>query len=130
MDIRLVLAVALGGAAGSVLRYMIGLAAQARLNTLFPFSTLLINVTGSFVLAFVARYATDTSALSAEMTLLLTTGFCGGYTTFSAFSYETVRLLEEGAWVHAASYVVASVVLSLGGTVLGFTVARAVTSKG
>ena len=86
--------------------------------------TLVINVTGSFLLGFLIRYALATPAVSVEMRALLTTGFCGGYTTFSTFSFETATLLEEGDYRRATVYIVSSVVLSLAGTYLGFAAAR------
>ena len=95
MELSLVLYVGLGGALGSVSRYALTYMIQSRLNSPFPVATLLINVTGSLLLGFVVRYAADSAALSAETRLLLTTGFCGGYTTFSTFSYETARLYDD-----------------------------------
>lgn len=126
MDLRLIFAVAAGGAAGSVLRYVVGYTVQARLMTLYPVGTLLVNVTGSLLLGFLLRFALDTPAVSAETRLLLTTGFCGGYTTFSTFSYETARLIEDGDWKRASVYVTASVVLSIAATFAGFALARGV----
>jgi CrcB protein len=128
MDLRLILAVALGGAAGSVLRYALGYAIQARLLTVFPVGTLIVNVTGSLLLGFLVRFVLDTPAVSVETRLLVTTGFCGGYTTFSTFSYETARLIEDGDWVRAGSYVTASVVLSIAATFVGIALARAVVA--
>lgn len=128
MDLRLIFAVALGGAAGSVLRYVVGYAIQTRLITLFPVGTLVVNITGSLLLGFLLRFALDTPAVSAETRMLLTTGFCGGYTTFSTFSYETARLVEDGDWGRASAYVAASVVLSIAATFVGFALARGVVS--
>jgi CrcB protein len=96
------------------------------LDTTFPAGTLLVNISGSFLLGAILRYAIDTPTLSPEVRALLTIGFCGGYTTFSTFSYETVALLEDGEWTRAGLYVGASVLLSLVGTFLGFAVAREV----
>ena len=115
--------VALGSAVGGVLRYLLGGWVQDRAGTTFPVQTLLINVTGSLLLGFLARYLAESLA-SAELRLLLMTGFCGGYTTFSTFSYETVRLLEDGDWRHAALYVGLSVALSVGAALLGLVAAR------
>jgi len=116
--------VALGGAAGSAARYLLALFVQQRVGTSFPVGTLLVNITGSFLLGFLIRYSLATPAISAETRALLTTGFCGGYTTFSTFSYETMMLFEEGAHGRALGYVLASLLLSLAGTVAGFGVAR------
>jgi CrcB protein len=116
--------VALGSAVGGVLRYLLGGWVQERAGTTFPIQTLLINVTGSLLLGFLQQYALETSAVSPEVRTMLTIGFCGGYTTFSTFSFETVRMLEDGDWRRAALYVTLSVVLSVGAAILGIVAAR------
>ena len=122
----MLLYVALGSAIGGVSRYLIGGLIQRVLDTTFPAGTLLINISGSFLLGAILRYAFETPTLSPEVRALLTIGFCGGYTTFSTFSYETVALLEDGEWTRAGLYVGASVLLSLIGVFLGFALAREV----
>ena len=92
----------------------------------FPYWTLVVNVTGSLLLGFLMRYLVDGVPVSPELRALLTTGFCGGYTTFSTFSYETVVLLEQGNTRRGTVYVLLSVVLSLLGVVAGITLAREV----
>ncbi|MGI9075867.1 MAG: fluoride efflux transporter CrcB [Gemmatimonadaceae bacterium] len=89
--------IAVGGAAGSVSRYLLGTFVQQRTGATFPLGTLIINVTGSLLLGFLLRYTFATPAASPEMRALLTIGFCGGYTTFSTFSYETLALLEAAS---------------------------------
>lgn len=121
---RIFWAVAVGAAAGGVSRYYLSVAVQQRLGASFPWGTLLINITGSLLLGFLMRYALATPIVSAEMRLLLTTGFCGGYTTFSTFSYETAMLLEDGQYERAAAYALASVILALLATFCGFILAR------
>lgn len=118
--------VAMGSAVGGVCRYLMGGLVHRLLDTTFPVGTLVINVTGSFLIGLILRYGVETATLTPELRALLTFGFCGGYTTFSAFSYETLALLEDGEWTRAALYVTASVVLSLVGTFLGFALAREV----
>jgi CrcB protein len=127
MSARLILLgyVALGGAVGTVARYVLTLLIQQRVGPGFPLATLLVNVTGSLLLGFLMRFGLESAATSPEVRLLLTTGFCGGYTTFSTFSYETARLLEDGDWRRATVYIVGSVVVSLGGMFAGFALARA-----
>lgn len=115
---------AIGGAVGTVARYLLTLVIQSRAGAGFPVATLLINVTGSVLLGFLMRFGLDTASASPEMRLLLTTGFCGGYTTFSTFSYETARLIEDGQWQRGVAYIAASVIVSLGGTFIGFALAR------
>lgn len=120
---KLFWAIAVGAAAGGVSRFYLASAIQERLGA-FPWGTLIINVTGSLLLGFLLRYALATPAVSAEVRLMLTTGFCGGYTTFSTYSYETVVLLEEGQFGRAALYSLGSVVLALLATLCGFMLAR------
>jgi fluoride exporter len=118
--------VAFGGAVGSVLRLLLGTVVQQRSGLIFPVGTLLINVSGSFLLGFIMRYAMATPAITPEIRAMLTVGFCGGYTTFSTFSYEVATLLEDGDHGRAVVYILASVVVSLAGTFLGFGMAQAV----
>jgi CrcB protein len=121
---KLFWAIAVGAAAGGVSRFYLASAIQQRLGASFPWGTLAINLTGSLLLGFIIRYALATPAVSLEMRAMLTTGFCGGYTTFSTYSYETAVLLEEGQFGRAAAYSLGSVVLALLGTFLGFMLAR------
>jgi CrcB protein len=116
--------VAIGSAIGGVTRYLLGGLIQRLLDTSFPAGTLLINISGSFLLGAILRYAMDTPTFTPEVRALLTIGFCGGYTTFSTFSYETLALLKDGEWTRAGFYAVASVLLSLAATFLGFALAR------
>jgi fluoride exporter len=122
----MLLYVALGSAIGGVSRYLLGGLVQRMLNTTFPAGTLLVNVTGSFLLGAIIRYALETPSLTPEVRAFLTIGFCGGYTTFSTFSYETMALLEDGEWSRAGVYITASVILSLVATFLGLALARQV----
>ena len=115
--------VMLGSAVGGGTRFLLGSFIQTRAGGAFPLGTLVINITGSLVLGFIFRYAAG-STVSPEVRALLTTGFCGGYTTFSTFSWETVRLIEDGDWYRAAWYIGLSVVLSLAGAFAGIGLAR------
>jgi fluoride exporter len=112
---RLLGYIAFGGAIGSVARYLVGVAVQSRTGANFPTGTLLVNITGCILLGFLIHYALATPAIRPEVRALLTTGLCGGYTTFSTFSYETVSLVQDGDWRRAALYVG----LSVGGAILG-----------
>ena len=120
--------VALGSAIGGVSRYLFGGLIQRLLDTTFPAGTLVINVSGSLLLGAILRYAMDTPTMSPEVRSFLTIGFCGGYTTFSSFSYEAVALMEDGEWTRAGLYVTGSVILSLLGTLLGFALAREIVA--
>ena len=128
VPVRSFWAVAVGAAAGGVSRYYLSLAIHDRVGAAFPWGTLVVNVTGSLLLGFLMRYAIATPTVSAEMRLLLTTGFCGGYTTFSTFSYETAMLMEDGQYARAATYAVASVLVALIATACGFLLARELIS--
>ena len=123
---RTVWAIALGAAVGGVARYYLSTAVQHRLGATFPWGTLLINVSGSLLLGFIIRYALATPSMSLELRALLTTGFCGGYTTFSTYSYETAALLEDGQYERAGLYAFGSALLALAATLGGFLLAREV----
>ena len=121
--------VALGGALGSVSRYLIGPAIQRAFGFTFPFGTLFINIAGSFVLGVIAEMAIEGAPLSANGRAFVGVGFCGGFTTFSAFSLETVALFEGGQLGRAGAYVVASVALSVTAAFLGLVAARQVLAR-
>lgn len=120
---RIFWSVAIGAAIGGVSRYYLAAFIQQRAGPDFPFGTLVINITGSFLLGFIMRYALQSGAVSAETRALLTSGFCGGYTTFSTFSYETAMLIDDGEYGRAGLYIGASVAIALLGTFLGFAAA-------
>ena len=111
--------VALGSAVGGVARVLLGTAVQHRTPGAFPVGTFVVNVTGSLLLGFLMRYLMASPTVSAEMRAMVTTGFCGGYTTFSTFSYETLMLIEVGDYRRATLYATLSVVLAIAGTALG-----------
>lgn len=116
---NLVLAVAAGSGLGGALRYLLGLLLQ-RPGIAFPIGTLVVNVVGSFTLGAVLRFGADPMALSPATRAFLTAGVCGGFTTFSTFSVETLALFEQGHWGRAMGYALASVVLSVGAAALGY----------
>ncbi|MBI3789389.1 MAG: fluoride efflux transporter CrcB [Gemmatimonadetes bacterium] len=117
-------AIAVGGALGSVLRHGVGLLVQRGIPG-FPWGTFVINVTGSFLLGFLAR-ALGGDDVHPSLRAALTIGLCGGYTTFSTFSFETMRLAADGLGARAATYVVASVLLSLAAVFAGTALARVI----
>jgi CrcB protein len=120
---RLVL-VALGGALGSVLRYLVANAAVAWMGPTFPWGTLAVNLVGSFLIGFVQSLAVESLVISEEARLFLATGVMGGLTTYSAFSYETVRLAETGAWPQAWANVLVTTAACLALCLLGLTTGR------
>jgi fluoride exporter len=120
-----VVLVALGAAVGAPLRYLVDRAVQARHDSLFPWGTFAVNVTGSLILGVVVG-AAAAGALPAGVTALLGTGLCGTLTTYSTFGFETVRLLEQRAARYAVLNAAASVVAGLGAGFAGVAVAQAI----
>lgn len=113
MNAQLILAVALGGAIGSIARYLVGIGSGRLFGMTFPWGTLIINVTGSFLIGtFVGLFATKWDLPQAAR-VFLTVGICGGYTTFSTFSLDAFYLIERGEMAASAAYMIASVVLSV-----------------
>jgi CrcB protein len=90
--------IGLAGAAGTLLRYFVGVWAGRTLGAGFPYSTLIVNVVGCFLIAAIAYVATATTLISPTLRLTLMTGFMGGLTTYSSFNLETTRLFQERAW--------------------------------
>src|SRR6185369_15004901 len=118
-DWRLFAAVAIGGAVGSVARFGLGSFLQSRTTGPFPVGTFVVNVVGSLLIGLFVQLGAPAGAMSVETRLLLTTGFCGGFTTFSTFSIETMKLFDDRRYAVGALYVGASVVLSLVATIVG-----------
>ena len=116
------LQVALGGAIGAVLRYLVGVGVFRLTGPGFPLGVLSVNVVGSFLMGVFVVLAAQRGLT--HLSPFVMTGLLGGFTTFSAFSLEAVTLYERGATGQAALYVGASVILSIGGLVLGFWAAR------
>jgi len=122
------LAIFVGAGMGGLARYAVSMWAQEAAGAAFPWGTLLINVTGSLLLTL--AYGTLDGASAAEWRAFLGVGVLGGYTTFSTFSYEAVRLLLDGEWERAALYVLGSVVLSLGAALVGLRLASSLLRRG
>jgi CrcB protein len=116
--------IALGGALGSVARFALNGAVAARVGESFPWGTMLVNVSGSFVIGWLAAFTLPEGRLSAEprafILQFLMIGICGGFTTFSAFSLQTLNLLRDGEWLYAGGNVILSVLLCLAATWLGY----------
>jgi CrcB protein len=105
--------VAAGSALGGVLRFLMGPWIQRWATIGFPFGTLTVNILGSLAIGTVLRLASIEGVVSAETRVFLTVGLLGGFTTFSAFSAETMGLMQSGQWTRAGTYIVASIVLCL-----------------
>ena len=129
VTLSMLLAIALGGAAGSTLRYLISIW-LAKANEAFPLSTFAVNVVGALLLGFLARVF-NTPDSNPVWRAALTVGFCGGFTTFSTFSAEFVALVQEGRAARAVAYVVASVVSGVLAITVGLSIGqRLVTARG
>lgn len=119
-----ILAIAVFGAIGCVARYLLAGGVYALAGRAFPWGTLAVNVMGSFLIGLIMEAALRTTVMSQELRLGLTIGFLGGFTTFSTFSYETFKLLDDGEFFSASLNVLASVALCLVGTWAGIVAAR------
>jgi len=114
-----ILLVMLGAGIGAACRWLLDQAVQNRHDRMFPWGTFTVNMLGSFALG-VLLGAQSFGQASAELVLLLGVGFCGGFTTFSTFTFETVRLVEQGSWGNAAANVIASVGVGLLAAIAGW----------
>jgi fluoride exporter len=119
-------AVAVGGALGSVFRFLVGVWFLARLGPGFPWGTLAVNVSGAFLIGIVMHLAQSRLGLNPYARLFFATGILGGYTTFSAFAYETYALGRDGLATQSLVYGFGSVVVGVAAALLGFLAARAV----
>lgn len=124
--------IAFGGALGSVARFALNGVVSARVGETFPWGTILVNVAGSFVIGGLSALTLPEGRLSAEArtftTQFLMIGVCGGFTTFSSFSLQTLNLLRDGEWLYAGGNVVLSVVLCLVATWLGYLLGTAMSA--
>ena len=120
-----VVAIAIFGAAGCLARYFISIWVHDSLGRAFPYGTLLVNILGAFLIGFVMEFAIRSTHLSPNLRTGITIGFLGGLTTFSTFSYETFRLLEDGKFMVATANALVSVVVCLIFTFLGIMTVRA-----
>jgi fluoride exporter len=118
------LLVTLGGALGSLARYGVGLGVAQLFGSTFPLGTVLINISGSFVLGVLVSLS-GSMAISSGTRLFLATGFCGAYTTFSTFSVETLNLMEKGSYGLALVYLLGNLVGGVLAAWAGFVLARA-----
>ena len=119
------LVVALGGFVGAPSRYLIDRAVNNRVESDLPWGTFLVNISGSFVLGLLTGLSLS-NHLSSVAKALLGTGFCGAYTTFSTFTFETVRLIEVGQYLEATLNAVVSLVVGLVGAGVGLAIGLAV----
>ena len=110
------LLIAVGGAAGSILRYWVGSTVSGRMGTRFPFGTLVINLTACVIIGFSLTYLGKRADLNPAWRFLVPIGFIGAYSTFSTYEWETLSTLRSGAFFLAALYAVGSLILGLAAT--------------
>ena len=125
---RLALLAALGGAVGSVARYLAVTAATRAFGADFPWGTFMVNVAGSFAIGAIMAAIMGWFGGATDLRVLLVTGFLGGFTTFSAFSFEMLTLLQRQAYAAAFGYAAGSVLLSLAAVFAGFTIVKALAA--
>jgi CrcB protein len=118
------LAISLGAIVGANLRYWMSRYAVRVLGPVFPYGTLGINVLGSFVLGFFLVWTTERVMVDPRWRLLIAVGFCGGYTTFSSYAYETMAFFEQGQWTLMAANFVANNLLACLAVLAGMALAR------
>jgi CrcB protein len=118
------LVISLGGVLGANARYLLGNWIAARYGTGFPYGTMVINVSGSFVMGFFVVLVTERCVVHPNWWLFFAVGFLGAYTTFSTFSFESVALIQGGAWGLALANMIGSVVLGLVAVLAGMALAR------
>jgi CrcB protein len=116
--------IAVGAVAGASARYFLSGLIARNSSVVFPYSTLLINVTGSLVLGFFLVYSTDRVLIDPRWRLLIAVGFCGSYTTFSSYAFESFALMERGQWLLVGVNFVASNLLCLAAVLVGAALAR------
>ena len=116
--------IALFGAIGTLARYGLQGVVQFRMGSVFPYGTLLINLTGCLLLGFIGQLTLNRMLISSDLRIAIAVGFFGGYTTFSSFGWETAKMLEDGEWLRASTYVAASVFAGLLLSVAGIRLAN------
>ena len=116
--------IALGAVVGASARYFLSILIARNVSTTFPYGTLLINITGSLVLGFFLVFSTERALLDPRWRLLVAVGFCGSYTTFSSYAFESFALMEQGQWLLTGINMVASNGLCLAAVLAGAALAR------
>jgi fluoride exporter len=124
--IKDILVISIGAIFGANARWVISRYLAKVINPFFPYGTLVINVSGSFVVGFFVIWATERTLLDPRWRLLIVVGFCGAFTTFSSFAFETMAYFEQGQWVLMATNFVSNNLLCLLAALGGMALARAV----
>ena len=118
------IAISIGGILGANARYLLANWAAQRLGASFPYGTLIINISGAFALGVFMAFLEDRAFVHANYRLFFATGFCGAYTTFSTFTYESLRLFQDGSFLLGFTNILGSIVVGMLGVFLGFVVGR------
>jgi fluoride exporter len=120
------LAISVAAIAGANLRYLLSRFAARGLGLVFPYGTLFINVVGSFIVGFFMIWATERVLVDPRWRLLVVVGFCGSFTTFSSYAFETMSYFEQGQWALMLANIFSNNLLCLGGALAGIALARAI----
>ena len=118
------LIIGLGGCIGSIFRYLIQMYIGRSITQAFPLGTLLVNISGCLIIGLLYGFSAKYAAITVEWRLFLVTGLCGGYTTFSSFSYESISLFKQGNYTYFILYTSLSFVLGLLATVGGIAIVK------
>lgn len=116
--------ISLGAVAGANLRYLVGQLSARFFSSSLPIGTLIINISGSLILGFFLVWTSERVLADPRWRLLVAVGFCGGYTTYSSYAYESFALFEQGQWLACAGNIVLTNILCLLGTAVGAALAR------
>jgi fluoride exporter len=116
--------IAVFGAVGTLARYGLQGLVQVRTATTFPYGTLLVNLSGCFLLGLIGQFTLNRLVISPDWRVAIAVGLFGGYTTFSSFGWETAKMLEDGDWLHATAYVAISVAAGLLLSIAGIRLAN------
>jgi len=118
------LAISLAAVAGANLRYLLSRFAARELGSVFPYGTLAINIVGSFIVGFFIIWTTERALVDPRWRLLVVVGFCGSFTTFSSYAFETMSYFEQGQWALMLTNIVGNNLLCLGAVLAGMALAR------
>jgi CrcB protein len=121
-----VLIISVGAIAGANARYLISRLAAKLLGPIFPYGTLFINITGSMIVGFFMIWATERAVVDPRWRLLIVIGFCGSFTTFSSYAFETMAYFEQGQWMLTMTNILTNNLLCLAGALAGMALARGV----
>jgi fluoride exporter len=118
------LAISVAAIVGANLRYLLSRLAAMELGSVFPYGTLFINIVGSFIVGFFVIWTTERALVDPRWRLLVVVGFCGSFTTFSSYAFETMAYFEQGQWGLMLANLFSNNILCLGGALAGMALAR------